>query len=193
MTLNKVLLGQSYFLHFDPKLWEAMQPHPPLGSLYAASYLRSRGYPVALFDAMLAASEEEWVEALTATSPASRSCSRTISIIYLRCVSSVCGGQPSACSVLPEARLHRDCLRRGCSDHSAEYLAHGADFILLGEGEITLGELLDSLSGRSQQPLEAIQSLAFYSKKDEPGSLLQTPRRPEIKDLDPCPSRPGTW
>ena len=73
------------------------------------------------------------------------------------------------------------------SDHSAEYLAHGAEFILLGEGEITLGELLDSLSGRSQQPLEAIQSLAFYSKKGEPGSLLQTPRRPEIKDLDSLP------
>ena len=55
--MTEVLIGQSYFLHFDAKLWEAMQPYPPLGSLYAASYLRSLGYEVAFFDAMLAPSE----------------------------------------------------------------------------------------------------------------------------------------
>ena len=32
--MSKVLLGQSYFLRFDPKLWRAMQPYPPLGTLY---------------------------------------------------------------------------------------------------------------------------------------------------------------
>ena len=62
--MKDVLFGQSYYLRFDPKLWEAMQPYPPLGTLYAASYLRSHGYDVALFDAMLAQSEEEWAESL---------------------------------------------------------------------------------------------------------------------------------
>jgi len=37
-----------------------MQPYPPLGSLYAASLMREQGYSVALFDAMLADSEQEW-------------------------------------------------------------------------------------------------------------------------------------
>ena len=36
----RALLGQSYYLRFDPKLWAAMQPYPPLGTLYAASVLR---------------------------------------------------------------------------------------------------------------------------------------------------------
>ena len=49
--MSEVLLGQSYYLRFDPKLWQAMQPYPPLGTLYAASYLRQRGYDVALYDA----------------------------------------------------------------------------------------------------------------------------------------------
>src|SRR4030095_6234925 len=62
--MTQILLGQSSFLRFDPKLWEAMQPYPPLGTLYAASYLRQRGYDVALFDAMLAESEDEWAAAL---------------------------------------------------------------------------------------------------------------------------------
>ena len=52
--MTEVLFGQSYYLRFDPKLWQAMQPYPPLGTLYAASYLRQRGYDVALYDAMLA-------------------------------------------------------------------------------------------------------------------------------------------
>src|SRR3990172_625689 len=68
--MAKVLFGQSYYLRFDPKLWQAMQPYPPLGTLYAASYLKSQGYRVALFDAMLAGSESEWNLALEAHRPA---------------------------------------------------------------------------------------------------------------------------
>src|SRR5262249_54787563 len=59
-----VLFGQAYYLRFDPKLWAAQQPYAPLGALYAAACARERGYHVALFDAMLAASEEEWAAAL---------------------------------------------------------------------------------------------------------------------------------
>ena len=67
--MSEVLLGQSYYLRFDPKLWEAMQPYPPLGTLYAASYIRERGYNVAIFDAMLAESEAEWQQALQREQP----------------------------------------------------------------------------------------------------------------------------
>ena len=59
-----VLFGQAYFLRFDPKLWDAQQPYAPLGALYAAAAVRERGYQVAMFDAMLATSEAEWVAAL---------------------------------------------------------------------------------------------------------------------------------
>ena len=67
--MTKVLFGQSYYLRFDPKLWRAMQPYPPLGTLYAASYIRAHGYEVVLFDAMLAKSEEEWAKSLDAHQP----------------------------------------------------------------------------------------------------------------------------
>jgi len=58
--MSELLFGQAYFLKFDAKLWEIMQPYPPLGTMYAASYMRSHGYDVAMFDAVLAESEEEW-------------------------------------------------------------------------------------------------------------------------------------
>ena len=64
-----LLFGQAYFLRFDPKLWRAMQPFAPLGTLYAAAYLRSRGVSVAMFDAMLASSESEWALALDRARP----------------------------------------------------------------------------------------------------------------------------
>ena len=38
--MSDVLLGQGYYLKFDPKLWAAMEPYPPLGALYAAAGLR---------------------------------------------------------------------------------------------------------------------------------------------------------
>jgi len=72
---ERVLLGQSYFLRFDPKLFAAMQPYPPLGTLYAASYLRNQGYEVSLFDAMLAESEDEWQRALERSRP-------TVAVLY---------------------------------------------------------------------------------------------------------------
>lgn len=62
--MSEVLLGPCYCLRFDPKLWEAMQPYPPLGTLYAASFLRSQGFSVSLFDATLAESTAQWEETL---------------------------------------------------------------------------------------------------------------------------------
>src|SRR5437867_3994721 len=67
--MTQILLGQSYYLRFDPKLWDAMQPYPPLGTLYAASYIRERGHDVCLFDSMLAESEDEWTDALDSHKP----------------------------------------------------------------------------------------------------------------------------
>src|SRR4030095_11815931 len=58
-----LLLGQAYYLRFDPKLWRAQQPYAPLGALYAASPLRAKGHTVAFFDAMLGRSAAEGIPA----------------------------------------------------------------------------------------------------------------------------------
>ena len=48
-----VLLTHSYHLPFDAKQLRKMQPYAPIGTLYAASALRQRGFSVAIFDSML--------------------------------------------------------------------------------------------------------------------------------------------
>ena len=69
IIVTEILFGQAYYLRFDSKLYENMQPYPPLGCLYAAAYLRDRNFEVAVFDAMLAESEKEWALALEQHGP----------------------------------------------------------------------------------------------------------------------------
>jgi anaerobic magnesium-protoporphyrin IX monomethyl ester cyclase len=180
---DTILFGQSYYLRFDPKLWQAMQPYPPLGTLYAAAYLRRRGYEVALFDAMLAGSEAEWVAALDQYRP-------RFAVLYednFNYLSKMCllRMRQAAFTMIEMAR------RRGCTvivcgadatDHAGLYLAQGAHYVLIGEGEETLGELLDSLTRRTQQPIEEILGLAYAT----PSGICSS-RRPDIKQLDDLP------
>ena len=182
--MTELLFGQSYYLRFDPKLWAAMQPYPPLGSMLAASYLRQRGYAVALFDAMLASSEDEWGAALDAERP-------RYAVIYednFNYLSKMCLSRmrQAAFTMIAMARA------RGCtvivggsdaSDQAARYLAAGADFVLIGEGEYTLGELMERLSGRGHRQLDSILGLAYRAGPE----TAINPRRPDIKDLDALP------
>ncbi|HZS93495.1 MAG TPA: radical SAM protein [Chloroflexota bacterium] len=180
-----ILFGQSYFLRFDPKLWEAMQPYPPLGTLYAASYIRERGYDVALFDAMLAESEAEWAAAIDREKP-------RIAVLYednFSYLSKMCllRMRQAAFEMIQMAR------EQGCevivagsdaTDHPDRYLARGARFVLLGEGEVTLGILLDRLTDRTDADFAEIDGLAFVSTN---GATVRTPRRPVIRRLDDLP------
>jgi radical SAM superfamily enzyme YgiQ (UPF0313 family) len=183
--VRSVLLGQSYFLRFDPKLFAAMQPYPPLGTLYAASYIRARGYDVDLFDAMLAESESDWDTALAQTKP-------RFAVLYednFNYLSKMCllRMREAAFVMVSMAR------QRGCtvivagsdaSDHAQAYLDAGADYVLIGEGEETLGELLDHLTGaEGATPLDAILGLAYARD----GKLAINSRRPDLKDLDALP------
>jgi anaerobic magnesium-protoporphyrin IX monomethyl ester cyclase len=183
--MAEVLFGQSYYLRFDPKLWKAMQPYPPLGTLYAASYLRQRGYDVALFDAMLAVSESEWAAALDHHRPQH-------AVLFednFNYLSKMCllRMRQAAFEMCRTAKA-RGCTVIVCSsdatDHAAAYFAHGADFVLIGEGEITLGELLDHLTGRANTALEQILGLAWT---DDHSGEKRTAPRPVIQNLDALP------
>ena len=181
--MSEILFGQSYYLRFDPKLWKAMQPYPPLGTMIAASYLREIGYDVALFDAMLAESEDEWAAALDKGQP-------LYAIIYednFNYLSKMCLlRMRDAAFAMIEMAKARGCTVIVCgsdaNDHLGAYLAHGADFILLGEGEHTLGELMGSLNGMGPE-LSEILGLAYMRD----GRVVSNPRRPDIKDIDSLP------
>ncbi|HUY99116.1 MAG TPA: radical SAM protein [Thermomicrobiaceae bacterium] len=184
--MTEVLFGQSYFLRFDPKLWDAMQPYPPLGTLYAASYLRARGYDVAVFDAMLATSEDEWRQALDRHAP-------RYAVLFednFNYLSKMCllRMRDAALTMITMARAAGATVivcGADASDHADQYLAGGAHYILIGEGEETLAELLEHLTGRTDRPPSAIRGLAFVEPERQ--AVTVTPRRPDMRDLDALP------
>jgi radical SAM superfamily enzyme YgiQ (UPF0313 family) len=177
--MTQILLGQSYYLRFDPKLWEAMQPYPPLGTLYAASWLRQHGYDVALFDAMLAESEDEWAVALDQHKP-------QYAIIYednFNYLSKMCLlRMREAAFKMVDMAKSRGCVVILCgadaTDHYTEYFEHGADYCLLGEGEETLLELLNQLSA-GKDAEDIIGLVTRHSSR--------VTRRADITNLDKLP------
>jgi anaerobic magnesium-protoporphyrin IX monomethyl ester cyclase len=187
-----VLFGQAYFLRFDPKLWEARQPYAPLGALYAAACVREHGYRVALFDAMLAASEAEWAEALDRHRP-------RFAVIYednFNYLSKMCllRMRQAALTMIDAARergITTIVAGADATDHPVTYLDRGASVVVTGEGEVTLVEVLDTLSGADSaggavgsERLKRIDGLCL---RDENGRIVQTRPRAIIRQLDSLP------
>src|SRR5262249_34059079 len=190
-----VLFGQAYFLRFDPKLWEAQQPYAPLGALYAAACVRECGYRVALFDAMLAASETEWTAALDRHRP-------RFAVLYednFNYLSKMCllRMRQAALTMIDAARargIKTIVAGADATDHPAIYLDRGADFVVAGEGEVTLVELLDALTGASSvgaphdvSPYSAPHDVPGLWLRDPDGAIVRTPPRDIIRSLDTLP------
>ena len=188
-----VLFGQAYFLRFDPKLWEARQPYAPLGALYAAACVRERGYSVALFDAMLAASEAEWADALDRHRP-------RFAVIYednFNYLSKMCllRMRQAALTMIDAARargITTIVAGADATDHPVTYLDRGAAVVVTGEGEVTLVELLDTLSDRTDGADRAVaagrlKNVDGLCLRDDDGRVVQTRPRAIIRQLDSLP------
>jgi anaerobic magnesium-protoporphyrin IX monomethyl ester cyclase len=185
MTATDVLFGQAYFLQFDPKLWAAQQPYPPLGTLYAAACAREQGYQIGFFDSMLAQSEVEWDDALARHRP-------RVAVLYedsFNYLSKMCllRMRQAALVMIDAARARGvPVIVAGSdpSDHPALYLERGADVVVTGEGEVTLVEVLDAMSGRGERALSQVAGICL---RDAHGRIVRTPARAFVRDLDQLP------
>src|SRR6185295_18315606 len=70
------------------------------------------------------------------------------------------------------------------TDHPQTYLAQGADVVITGEGETTLTEVLDVLTGRAHGSLDAVKGLCIRSRA---GLAVRTRPRDVMRDLDRLP------
>lgn len=189
-----ILFGQSYYLRFDPKLHQAMQPYPPLGTLYAASLMRQSGCSVALFDAMLAENTDEWTAALRQHQPKYAVLFED-NFNYLSKMSLL--NMRQAAFAMIEAAQAQGCTVIACgsdmTDHAEQYLRKGADVVLVGEGDQTLAELIAYLDGavgaQRAAPLQNtdLSSIHGVAYLDGSGQVIKTLPRPVIHDLDSLP------
>jgi anaerobic magnesium-protoporphyrin IX monomethyl ester cyclase len=183
--MTDILFTHSYFMRFDPKQWKTMQPYPPLGTLYAASLMREEGYKVALFDTMFSESPEEIGKVLVEKNP-------KFVVIYddcfnyltKMCLTNMRMAAFDMISLAKSAGCKTIVCSSDSSDHYDLYLRNGADAVMIGEGEITLKQLIAVMS--SEQPVDysSITGIAYLSE----GKIMVTGKRAVLNDLDVLPS-----
>jgi radical SAM superfamily enzyme YgiQ (UPF0313 family) len=173
-----ILLTHGYFLYEDPKELQIMKPYPPLGILYICAHLRSKGLSAEVFDSTFS-SRQQLFELLQQGPP-------SVLGIYANLMT-----RPNVVEILRVAKDAGWKTVVGGPEPSAyidEYLGAGADVIVIGEGEITLEELVPALHSRSLERLQHVNGIVF---RDADGTLVRTPPREQIKDIDaqPWPAR----
>jgi anaerobic magnesium-protoporphyrin IX monomethyl ester cyclase len=173
-----LLLTHGYFLFEDPKELQIMKPYPPLGILYISSHLRRKGFGVEVFDSTFS-SRDRLFEVLRQGPPA---------------VLGVYANLMTRSNVLEIVRTAKESGWQtvvGGPEPGAyvtEYLAAGADVVVLGEGEVTIEELLPVLRAKSFELLHRVDGIAFRSSE---GNIVQTRPREQLRDIDaqPWPDR----
>ncbi|MGC4041094.1 MAG: radical SAM protein [Flavobacterium sp.] len=175
--MSSILFSHSYYYKLDPKQWKNKNPFPPLGTLYAASLLRKNGFDVALFDTNLLDSPKTIQLTLHKTKP-------DYLVIYddgFNYLTKMClTNMREACFEMIKYGNNHSCIVIVCSsdstDHYAEYIEKGADFILQGEGESTLLELLQRLD--ANQDIDDVSGIVF--RKD---NSIQVNKKREVQQV----------
>lgn len=180
--MSKVVVTHSYFYKFDPKQWRFKQPYPPLGTLLAASVIRDAGFDVSLFDTNLRHRPQEFDDFLRLSSP-------KYVVIHddgFNYLTKMClTNMREAAFVMAQAAKKHGCIVIICSsdatDHYEKYFPHGVDFVVKGEGEETLRELLEALE--INRDCTSVPGLAYWKA----GKSVHTQPRPVLKELDKLP------
>jgi anaerobic magnesium-protoporphyrin IX monomethyl ester cyclase len=201
--MSRVLFAHGHLLRFDAKQFAIGKPYPPLATITAAAYLRAAGHDVALYDPTLDQDTRGFAGALAAAQP-------QILVLYddvfnwftKMCLSRM---RDAALDMVRQARARG--VRVVVSGHDAAdapqaYLQAGAEFVVIGEGELTLGELVARMSNAAGAvdaaagAVEAAGAVSAVSVRydDIPGLVFthlgmqrKTGPRALLKELDTLP------
>lgn len=175
--MPKLLLTHGYFLFEDPKERQIMKPYAPLGILYLCSHLRNHGFDVNVFDTTFASRETLFAH-LRTEKP-------SVLGVYANLMTR--GNVVEILRVAREAGWITVVGGPEPGAYSVEYLQAGARFVISGEGELTMQELLTALDN-SDPDFSKIDGLSFI---DSDGCFRQNPPRKQIENLDaqPWPAR----
>jgi len=174
-----LLLAHGYYLHADAHEQPVMNPSPPLGILYLSSYLKARGFSVGVFDSTFARLED-FAARLAADRPA-------IVGLYVNLMTKF-----AALKMIALAKAAGAYVVLGGPEpphYAADYLVHGADLVVRGEGEQALAAIVPHLIRHGLHGLDALAGIAYRDDRD--GSTVVTPPHPQLSDLsaNPWPDR----
>lgn len=184
----KILFTHSYFLELDTKQLQTHKPYPPLAPLYAAALLREQNHSVALADIQFAKSPDEIKFHLNTFKP-------DVLAIYddgfnyltKMCLTNMREAAFRMLELAKQKGITTVVSSSDASDHLEKYFAKGADYILIGEGEQTLAELITLLETKTATSKSSIEGLAFCVE----GNIVKNKSRQVMRELDELP--PPAW
>ena len=165
-----LLLAHGYFLAEDEHERRVMKPYPTLGLLYLSAYLKSKGFAVGVFDSTFQ-SLADFEARLRAERP-------PVVGLYANLMTKF-----NVLKMIPLCKAVDATVVLGGPEpvsYAAEYLARGADVIVVGEGELTVEDLL----ARRFQNLREVPGIIFRAGD---GAVVRNPPRPYISNLDALP------
>ena len=182
--MTDILVTHSYQLDSDPKQKRLGQPFAPLGTLYAAAVLREGGFSTGFYDSMFKKDPAQIIPLLEKEKP-------RILIIYedgFSFLTKMCLANMRQVALKLAGLGHLYGAKviinsPDANDNIINYLDGQADFIILGEAEITLKELVARLMEDKDGKFDDIPGLAL--KND--GKLIITKPRPILETLDDLP------
>ncbi len=176
--MSDLLLTHGYFLYEDPKELQVRKPYVPLGILYICSHLRNKGFHVDVFDSTFS-TKKDLINHLQTQPP-------SVLGVYANLITR--GNVVEILRVAREAGWRTVVGGPEPGAYAREYLQAGAEVVVLGEGEVTMEELLPALRAESPSVLSNVRGIAFLDQDDR---VHQTAPRPQIADLDaqPWPAR----
>lgn len=171
-----LLLTHAYCLADDPKEQTIMRPYAPLGLLSIAAWVEREGIDVEVFDTTFST-----VESLM----------DRLKLLRPECVG-IYVTLMTRRRVLETMRAIRDdpsiagttIILGGpeVTHHAEALLEHGADVIVIGEGEVTTTEVVKAVERGSD--LTEVTGIVF---RNDQGSIVHTPTRPLLRDVDTLP------
>lgn len=181
---KKVLFTHSYFMRYDPKQWAWKQPYPPLATILAAAVLRKKGYEVKLFDTMFVHAPDE-------VKPVIENFKPDYLVIYddgfnyltKMCLTNMREAAWKMAQIAQQFNCRVIASSSDSTDHTEKYLNNGVDFVIKGEGEETLVELLNTLDNNRTN----FETIAGFSYKAHDGQVYKTGARALLKNLDELP------
>jgi radical SAM superfamily enzyme YgiQ (UPF0313 family) len=176
--MAELLLTHGYFLYEDPKELQILKPYAPLGILYLCSHLRNHGFDVDVFDTTFS-SREALFKYLQTETP-------TVLGIYANLMTR--SNVVETLKVAREAGWKTIVGGPEPGAYALEYLQAGANYVVFGEGELTMQDLLEAFRAGAVDSCTNIPGLAYL---DSAGEMCETARRNQIADLDsqPWPAR----
>lgn len=168
-----ILLTHGYFLSADPTEQRIMKPYAPLGILSIAAYLEREGFTAEVFDSTFE-SPVTFAQYLARVRP-------PVVGIYVTMMT-----RTSAIAMMLAARASGAFVIAGGPEppfYAGEFLAHGADVVVIGEGELTVTALL-RLPDWDPERLRSVAGIAFRGPAN---TVVRTPARSHIPDIDSLP------